>query len=795
MQGLRLIVLAMVVLLGTPGAPRGDWGAATAHGQEQVDARGRPIRQIRIEGLNQVPEQLVRNQIRMVEGDGYDPAVVEQDIVRITYLNRFESVTALVEPEDDGTLVLTYRVVEWPLIADTQVVGNKEISDQELLGLIGLQSGDPADPALITRGINRVKRAYEERGYFIADITYDRELLAETAILIFNVREGPRVRVTGLTFEGNTVFDDGQLRPQIRTRTHIPILRKGILSREQIDHDAARLRDFYQNRGYLDAEVAGEIRIAPDYRDATVVFTIREGRKYLVDSITVLGNEVFTEAQILQVMALKVGDIYASRLVDQSRAAVYDLYGKLGYLETRLVRADGASEGIDRVFHESEPKVDVIVRVREGMPYIVGDVRITGNEVTQQKVIARQLRGLNPGERFDRSGIDLSRRRLAGLRLFSESRITVQGETHDPVRDVSVEVVEQNTGELTFGAGFSSDVGLLGAISMVQRNFDIADFPESLGEFFRGRAFRGAGQYFGATISPGDRYSRYSVTFREPYFLESPYFFETTGFYFSREREEFDESRWGGSLGLGQRFGDVWAAQIRGRFEEIDLTDITNAAPVDVFEVEGDSTLTTLEFNIVRDTADDRIFPTRGSRTSFTIGRAGALGGDYDFTRIELDWVNFWTIDEDFFGRKSVLSLRSSIGYIFEDAPVFERFYAGGHRTIRGFEFRGVGPRGVMRNGRVGDDPVGGEFMFLLSAEYNFPLIENMLRGVVFTDTGTVRDDLGFDDYRVAVGAGVRLALPIFGQVPIALDFAVPVLKEKGDEERFFSFDVAVPFR
>src|SRR5690606_18711845 len=141
-------------------------------------------------------------------------------------------------------------------------------------------------------------------------------------------------------------------------------------------------------------------------------------------------------------------------------------------------------------------------------------------------------------------------------RLFSEARISVMGESHEQVRDVLVEVHEQNTGELTFGAGFSSDVGLLGAISMVQRNFDITDFPESTGEFFRGKAFRGAGQYFAATISPGDRFSRYSVTFREPYFLESPFFLETGVFLYTREREEYDEGRWGGTLGLGQRFGD-----------------------------------------------------------------------------------------------------------------------------------------------------------------------------------------------------------------------------------------------
>ena len=158
---------------------------------QAIDPANRPIQAIRVEGIKQVSQQLVLNQVRLAPGDPYDPKVVEQDIVRITHLNRFDSVEARVEPQEDGSVVLVYVVSELPLVSDVQVVGNKAISDQELLGLVGMQAGDPADSFLIGRGIKRIKKAYENRGYFVADVIIDKELLNESSILIFRVREGP----------------------------------------------------------------------------------------------------------------------------------------------------------------------------------------------------------------------------------------------------------------------------------------------------------------------------------------------------------------------------------------------------------------------------------------------------------------------------------------------------------------------------------------------------------------------------------------------------------------------------
>ena len=162
----------------------------------------------------------------------------------------------------------------------------------------------------------------------------------------------------------------------------------------------------------------------------------------------------------------------------------------------------------------------------------------------------------------------------------------------------------------------------------------------------------------------------------------------------------------------------------------------------------------------------------------------------------------YWTVEEDFLGRRSVLSWRNQFGYIPQEneAPLFERFYAGGFRTFRGFDFRGVGPRGIIGGtgpnaGTVGDDPVGGDFLLLTSLQYEVPLVTDFLRGVVFTDQGTVQDDFGVDKWRVSVGAGIRMNIPFLGQAPFALDLAWPLLKQDGDETRVIAFDLAIPFQ
>jgi outer membrane protein insertion porin family len=756
---------------------------------QAVDVANRPVAKVSVEGVKETETQLLLNQIRTKAGDAYDPQIVAGDIQNLTRLGRFARIEARVDQNPDGTINLTYIVTEQKLLSDVQVVGNKNLTDQDLLAPVLLRAGDPRDPFLIERGKEEIRAAYRKEGYFLADVSVDEETLNDTGILILRVREGPRVKVREVGFEGNTVYPDEVLASKIATNSYIWIFRKGVLSKDQLDQDVAKIREYYQDRGYLDVRVGRRIDLSDDQEDARVTFVIDEGRKYTISDIRIVGATLFPEQEIRQAMTLKIGDIYSQDRLRTTQEALADLFGKLGFIETQVF--------IQRVFHETEPTVDLEVRVRESRQYLVGNVIIRGNELTQDKVVRRQIRGLEPGQPYDRTGLEMTKRKIRETRLIQDSKITILDSPAEETRDMLIEVKEGNTGSLSFGAAVSSDSGVFGAIDLVQRNFDIQDWPDSWGELFSGRAFRGAGQHFSLTLQPGQEFQRYQVSFREPYLLDSDFFLDTSAFFFTRFREKWDEQRVGGSVGIGKRFGDVWSAQVRTRAEIIDITDLEADAPVDAFAVQGDSTIDSVGLTITRSTVDSALFPTQGTRLVAGLERAGVFGTDYEFTRATADFDVFFTLDEDFFGRKTVLSFGINSGYIFEasEAPLFERYYAGGHRTFRGFDFRGVGPRGIRNDTKtLGDDPVGGEWMFLFKTEYNFPIWENVVRGVFFMDSGTVQQDFGFDEYRVAVGAGVRLTLPFLGQAPFAFDLAFPFLKEEGDETRLFSFDVALPF-
>jgi outer membrane protein insertion porin family len=792
MKPLLLAALALVVsLLLIPTPP--------IHAQ-RLELANRPIAQVRIEGLKQVPEQLVMNQVRALAGTAYDRSIVDQDIVRITHLGRFSSVIARVEPQDNGSVILTFVVQEQALLSDVEVVGNKEISDKELLNLIKLRAGDPMDPYLIERGRSLIKDAYAKKNMHETEVTVDQDLLTESNLLIYRVREGPAARIRKIQYHGNAAYSDDQLATQVHSSEYIFIFSKGALDRETLDADAARVRDWYRDRGYLDAQVSRQIQLSADQRDAVVTFMINEGREYSVSRIIIGGNRIFSTEQILEAMTIRVGDAYSLDKVKKSEAAVVNLYGKLGFIEVRIGRT-GGDTGIERLYHEQEARVDLVLDIHEGGAYQVGRVLVTGNTKTQDKVIYRQVRGLEPGRTFDRAGIDQTQKNLRESRLFNDATVTVLGDVDQPTRDVLIDANDKDkkTGSVGFGAGISSDNGIIGTISLSQENFDITDTPDTFGQFITGNAFRGAGQKFNLNLQPGiatslgTATSNYSVSFVEPNLAESDYSLSTSAYYFERDWDHYSETHIGGTVGVGKRFGDVWSGSVRARAEDVDISNIDALAPPDYFAVAGDSAVTTLGLSVNRNTTDSNIFPTHGSNFTVNVAQTGALGGDFDFTTIGYEYRKYWTLDEDFLGHKTTLTFRNNVSYIpQQNAPFFERFYAGGERSFRGFALHGVGP---VYNRTDGDtDPEGGYWMFLAGLEYNAPIYEDIIRYVIFTDTGTVTNDFGFDAYRVSIGVGIRIKIPFLGQAPFALDLALPLLKQPGDQTRIFGFDIDVPF-
>jgi outer membrane protein assembly factor BamA len=336
------------------------------------------------------------------------------------------------------------------------------------------------------------------------------------------------------------------------------------------------------------------------------------------------------------------------------------------------------------------------------------------------------------------------------------------------------------------GGAFNTDMGVTGNVTINERNFSLTRWPTSWDDFRYGRAFRGDGQELRIELAPGTQFQRYSITWREPYLLDTPFGLTVSGYYFDRSFAEYNEHRWGGRFTLDRRLDPIWRASLMTRVEGVNITDVPFFAPPSISDDAGESFVLGLRPGLTRDTRDSYVYPTTGS--VFDVGFEQVFGS-YSFPMGIVEFSKFFSSKylarEDGSG-KHVLGLRSQMSIAGGNAPVFERFYGGGIRSFRGFSFRGMGP---FENNLA----VGGTFAWMNTLEYQIPLLANdRVHWAFFVDHGTVERDFEILNYRVAVGTGLRLNIPALGPLPLALDFAVPVVQAPGDIKQLFSLSVGV---
>ena len=350
--------------------------------------------------------------------------------------------------------------------------------------------------------------------------------------------------------------------------------------------------------------------------------------------------------------------------------------------------------------------------------------------------------------------------------------------------DLNIAATEARTGRLMIGAGVNSNSGLVGNIVFSEDNFDILRFPRSPRDLWNGTAFRGAGQKFRIEAVPGNVVSRYLVSWTDPYFLDTVYSVGTSGFYFQRYYPDWNEERAGGRFTLGRQLTRNLSVNGIVRAEAVEIWDPTFPTPQILQDALGDSTLITAGAGLTWDNRDSALLPSEGQIVEFTYTQGIT---DYQYPRFDLEATQYYTLFSRPDGTgKHIFSLGGIFGWTGDDTPIFERFYAGGFQSLRGFEFRGVGPREMGVN-------IGGQFLLAGSVQYMFPLLANdALHGVVFSDFGTVNKDISVDNFRASVGTGLRISIPAFGPAPLAFDFAFPVAKVDGDETQIFSFYIGV---
>ena len=350
--------------------------------------------------------------------------------------------------------------------------------------------------------------------------------------------------------------------------------------------------------------------------------------------------------------------------------------------------------------------------------------------------------------------------------------------------DLELNGFPARTGRIMLGGAVNSDAGVTGQLTIDERNFDITRWPTSFQDLFSGTAFRGRGQTLRLEAAPGSQFQRYMATFVEPSIFNRPVSFSVSGFLYDRRFNDWDEQRLGGRLGLGYRITPDLSLSVGVSGQNVEISNPSNGPVTQLNDVLGDNSLYSGEISLRHDTRNSPILASRGHYFEFKFEE---VFGKFDYPRFESEFRQYWTLTERADGSgKQTLSYSTQVGFSGEETPIFENYFAGGYATLRGFDFRGASPVDPTTGVEL-----GGRFQWLNSVEYMFPITaDDAFRGVAFVDFGTVEQDveINTDNFRVAPGLGLRVAIPMLGPAPLAFDFAYPVAMADTDERRVFSF-------
>ncbi|MFH1550527.1 MAG: BamA/TamA family outer membrane protein [Planctomycetota bacterium] len=682
-------------------------------------------------------------------------------------------------------------------VRSVKFLGTKTLKPEDAMRVVYTRVGQPLSEALVHKDAAAIEKLYKERGHIFANVSTPREGYAD-GIVIFLAEEGPQVIIKKMLFNGNHQFSDKKLLTQMTTRPRklLGLLGKGVYNEENLERDLERVANFYRSEGFLNVLVGVEkLEFSEDRSEMYITIYIEEGQRFSLGRITFAGNRYFTDEELKAGMSLKEGGTFRISDYNHDIDHIRSLYTSRAYVDVVVGRDN---RDVTVIYHEAEPVVDLHFDIAENEEVYIGNIVIRGNKVTQDKVVRREL-SFYPMEKFNYEQVEASRgrlMRLGGMQnpYFKDVRIIVDTKSSravdgKTVRDLVVELKESDSfGSIRLAAGISSNQGLVGDIALVRTNFDIADLPKSFKDMFVDRtAFLGAGQYFAISASPGTEFSRFKIDFSEPYLFDKPVSFDLSLFMWDWQRESHDEARKGISVGLGKRLARQWIFTIHMRAQSIEIGDVDSDAPPDVMDVEGKNSLQAVRLSLVKDVRQiDQSFKAYGGYRTFVW--VEPVFGDFSLFKVSFGSTRYRTIHVTDEGLKHILKLHAEAGFIFGgDSPIYERYYLGGAGSMRGFDYRGVGPH-------QRDDPVGGDTLFLATVEYTFPVLGDVVRGVIFTDVGTLNTDAGsFGNMRAAVGFGLRIFSPQV-PIPISIDFGFPIMKEDEDDTQIVSFTIALGF-
>lgn len=710
------------------------------------------------------PAQMLQYNLQLRKGSVFNKKTLDEDVKRLSESGNFLTVTADIEKTADGQIDIIYKTKAKPKVRDIIFQGNVKFQEKDLRKKLTIEPGAPLNDKKLQDSLNNIREYYSSEGYLETVVTPKTEEAGEGSVdIIFDIKENFRLKVNSVDFTGNTVFYTLTLMKVVETQYSMFswLFNVGLYDKEFIEADKLRLRNRYWEYGYLDFRVksvdANPLPKNPEY--VNVVFNLEEGQPYTIGKVTISGNKHFSTEELLPILRMQKSDIFDYRNEKKDIKALSMRYYPLGYADFACV----AERNPDFQTHI----VDINYRMVEGRTYDIHDINISGNLVTKDKVIRREL-PIQPGDPVDNALLEATKARLMGLGYFSKVTIVTQDTANPGEKDISIKVEETKTTRLTLGGGVSSVDGVMGSLAFTQSNFDLFD---------PGNYFMGGGQRLVVKAEIGNEVQEGLVSFTEPWLFDMPLRLQMDGYYRGRFYNYWRERHGGGYISLTKKvFDDFTSIELGHRLEAVELYHLDSDYTSKYFEgEEGTDFMSKTSLVISRDTRDDLNDPKSGYLLSLR-GEMNAATKVY--YRVEAKASNYLPFFEDMFvlhtgvkyGVVGRISGESESGM----APLYERYFLGGGDSIRGFPYRKVSP--------VDDDGhfYGGQTMFLGNVELTHPIYD-FIRGAVFMDCGGSWEDqwaTNWDDFNMGIGYGLRFKLPQFPS-PIALDLAYPVVNNQ----------------
>jgi outer membrane protein insertion porin family len=753
--------------------------AFIARAQSPPDAahQGAPIiRSIDVQytGPATISRERVRAQMRTKVGLPYSEVVAQEDIRAIYNTGQVQNVRIFGQPEGDGVKVIV-AVQTRTMLNEIQIDGATRISPKKLRKNLGVKLNTPLREEDLEKGRQKIVETYQAHGFNDVDVTVHVEpidAIRGTSRAVYTVNEGIKGSVTSVRFEGNAHFSDRVLRKQMKTRQKTLFAfvdKSGRLDETQLQDDLLKIREFYQNHGYVDVAVRDVRKGRTSSGALQIVIAIDEGPQYHVGKLSFVGYKATTEEKLRGVVKMKEGAIYSAKAIKDDAKAMADAYGSGGYVDLTIVPESSPAHG---------GLIDITYRIDEGQRSYVERISITGNTRTKDKVIRREVL-IAPGDVFNTVRVETSKKRLENLGYFSKVDTFPVDTPVEGRKNLDIQVEEKRTGSLNFGAGFSTVDSLIGFIELTQGNFDIMNWP----------SLTGAGQKFRIRLQGGTQRKDVELALTEPWFLDRPISVGFNAFYHEANylSSVYDQRNYGFSLDVRKAIRPFLYGSLGYRLESIDTFNVAVTASPQLLAETGPSTKSIFTANLTWDRRDNPFLTRHGERITYTWWVAGP-GGTEQIYGFDVEASKYWHLPWD-----TILLVNAEVAGV--DAwgdqtkllKIYDRLFLGGSNNLRGFEFRDVGPKD--ENG----EPLGGQSMARVTIEYTFPIIEKA-RGALFYDTGFVNTnpwDYNFNNVASDIGFGLRLDLPIG---PLRVDYGIPLQQAGNHGSGKFNFNVGYQF-